>query len=153
MNYSKKVFQKIKSGNYKITFAESMTGGMLASEFVKNEGSSQFFDKSLVTYSTMSKEDILNVPHGIIERYGIVSKEVSESMVVGLKSKISADIYVSITGNASLKYSPNLACVCFCMGQSSILHEIDIKYNNRSKNLRHVTKIVYKLLYDFLKDK
>jgi nicotinamide-nucleotide amidase len=47
--------------------AESCTGGNLAAEFTTNPGASTCFKGGIVTYATITKEEILHVPHETIE--------------------------------------------------------------------------------------
>ena len=84
----------------KIAFAESCTGGMLASEITSISGASKVFGLGLVTYSNQAKITVLKVNKSIIKKYGAVSPQCCEAMVKNL-SKISKEqINVSITGIA-----------------------------------------------------
>lgn len=44
------------------------------------------------------KEDLLHVPHKLIEQFTAASEPVTEAIAVGLKQLINADIYIDITG-------------------------------------------------------
>ena len=55
------VINKLKQSNLTISFAESCTGGKLASSLVKHEGISNIFLGGVVTYSKKSKIDILKI--------------------------------------------------------------------------------------------
>ena len=84
----------------KIAFAESCTGGMLASEFTSISGASKVFGLGLITYSNQAKINILKVKKNIIKKYGAVSPECCEAMVKNLSKISKAQINVSITGIA-----------------------------------------------------
>ena len=84
----------------KIAFAESCTGGMLASEITSVSGASKVFGIGLVTYSNQAKITILKVNKTIIQKYGAVSAECCEAMVKNLSKISKAQINVSITGVA-----------------------------------------------------
>jgi nicotinamide-nucleotide amidase len=84
----------------KIAFAESCTGGMLASKITSISGASKVFDLGLVTYSNQAKIQILKVNKGIIKKYGAVSSECCETMVKNLAKISKAQINVSVTGIA-----------------------------------------------------
>ena len=84
----------------KIAFAESCTGGMLASEITSVSGASKVFGIGLVTYSNQAKITILKVNKTIIQKYGAVSAECCEAMVKNLSKISEAQINVSITGIA-----------------------------------------------------
>ena len=59
----------------KIAFAESCTGGMLASELTSISGASKVFSLGLVTYSNQAKISVLKVNKSIIQKYGAVSPQ------------------------------------------------------------------------------
>ena len=84
----------------KISFAESCTGGMLASLITSISGASKVFNLGIVAYSNKSKMGILKVNKDIIKKYGAVSAECCEAMVVNLAKISKANINVSITGIA-----------------------------------------------------
>ena len=85
---------------FRISVAESCTGGLLSSLFTQISGASSFFDSGYVVYSNKSKINLLNVPSRIINKYGAVSKNTSTKMAELLFKKTKSDILVSITGVA-----------------------------------------------------
>ena len=100
MNYLVKKLQKKK---FKISFAESCTGGLLATTLTSISGASKIFDLGLVTYSNDAKINILKVNKKVIQKYGAVSSECCEAMVKCLSKISNAKINVSITGIAGPK--------------------------------------------------
>ena len=84
----------------KIAFAESCTGGMLASEITSVSGASKVFGLGLVTYSNQAKITVLKVNKSIIQKYGAVSPQCCKAMVKNLSKISKAQINVSITGVA-----------------------------------------------------
>jgi len=84
----------------KIAFAESCTGGMLASEITSVSGASKVFGLGLVTYSNNAKIKFLRVNKNIIQKYGAVSPQCCQAMVKNLAKISKAQINVSITGIA-----------------------------------------------------
>ena len=97
---SKKVINLLRKKKLKISFAESCTGGMLASSITAIKGSSKIFTLGLITYSNQSKINILKVRRNIIIKYGAVSYETCLSMVKNLSIMSKTHISVSITGVA-----------------------------------------------------
>ena len=84
----------------KIAFAESCTGGMLASEITSVSGASKVFGIGLITYSNQAKITVLKVNKSIIQKFGAVSPQCCEAMVKNLSKISKAQINVSITGIA-----------------------------------------------------
>ena len=84
----------------KIAFAESCTGGRLASEITSVSGASKVFGIGLVTYSNQAKITVLKVNKSIIQKYGAVSPQCCKAMVKNLSKISKAQINVSITGVA-----------------------------------------------------
>ncbi len=87
----------------KISFAESCTGGLLASSITSISGASKIFNLSIVTYSNQAKINILKVNKNIIRKYGAVSHQCCLAMVNNLSKISKANINVSITGIAGPK--------------------------------------------------
>jgi len=87
----------------KISFAESCTGGLLASSITSISGASKIFSLGLITYSNQAKIKILKVNKDIIKRYGAVSNECCSAMVKNLSKISNAKINVAITGIAGPK--------------------------------------------------
>ena len=97
---SKKVINLLRKKKLKISFAESCTGGMLASSITAIRGSSKIFTLGLITYSNQSKINILKVRKNIIIKHGAVSYETCLSMVKNLSLMSKTHVSVSITGVA-----------------------------------------------------
>ena len=87
----------------KISFAESCTGGLLASSITSISGASKVFNLGLVTYSNQAKIKVLKINKDIIKKYGAVSHECCYAMVKNLSRISKANINVSITGVAGPK--------------------------------------------------
>ncbi len=84
----------------KISCAESMTGGRIASKIVSIAGASDVFYEGAVTYNTHAKEERLNVSPKTVQSYGVVSNEVAFEMAKGLLDTGKVDAAISITGYA-----------------------------------------------------
>ena len=96
----KSLVKTLTKKKLKISFAESCTGGLLASTITSISGASKIFNLGLVTYSNQAKIKFLKVNKNIIRKYGAVSHECCLSMVNNLSKISKANISVSITGIA-----------------------------------------------------
>jgi nicotinamide-nucleotide amidase len=83
-----------------IATAESCTGGLLAATMIAIPGCSDCFERGFVTYSNVSKSEMLGVPAWLIERHGAVSEDVARAMAGGALTHSRASLAVSITGIA-----------------------------------------------------
>ncbi len=81
--------------------AESCTGGGLAYALTSIAGSSNWFERGLVTYSNQAKQDLLGVKPETLARFGAVSEQTAREMAEGaLLNTSSATISMAITGIA-----------------------------------------------------
>ncbi len=83
-----------------VSTAESCTGGELSLLMTSVPGSSNYFTGGIVTYATQKKIDLLHVSEGTIERFTVVSEEVSREMADGCQNLFKSDISISTTGVA-----------------------------------------------------
>ena len=102
-NLSLKIVKLLIKKRLTVSFAESCTGGLLASSITSISGSSKIFNIGLVTYSNNAKIQFLKVPKKIITKYGAVSFETCLSMVENLSKISKSNISISITGIAGPK--------------------------------------------------
>lgn len=83
-----------------IALAESCSGGLASSLITDVAGSSEYLLGSVVTYTNMAKNKLINVQQDTLDRYGAVSRETACEMAVGVRRLLGSDYGVSITGNA-----------------------------------------------------
>lgn len=138
------VVKLLKQNNYKICFAESMTGGLLASTIISVPGASQVLEQSFITYSNAAKYKILRVNHETIKEFGVVSEQVAKEMAEGLFDRTKYDVCVSTTGDAN---SGKLYVGYHIKNKNKTIVECyNLKGNDRNKNRSQaVTQILYKL--------
>ena len=118
-NYINQIKALSKKKEFTITLAESCTGGMVSSYLTSIDGSSKFFNGSIISYSNSLKKNILNVPKNTIAKYGSVSHQTALAMVKGIKKMSDSEIIVSITGVAGPKggnVKTPIGCVYFGIG-------------------------------------
>lgn len=86
--------------NFSITTAESCTGGGIAYVLTAVPGSSAYLDRSFVTYSNKSKQQLLGVKAETLLQYGAVSKETVLEMAGGATKAAGAEVAVAVSGIA-----------------------------------------------------
>ena len=95
-----RILEAYRSAKLRITTAESCTGGMVAAALTDRPGSSDVFDRGVVTYSNAAKSDLLGVRPATLEAFGAVSQEVAAEMATGALKASAAQVAVSVTGIA-----------------------------------------------------
>ena len=94
------VFDLLKNKGMTFASAESCTGGNIAHVITLIPGSSEVFKGTAVTYATPMKTKVLGVTAEMIEKQGVISQEVVESMATGVRDLMEADFGVATTGVA-----------------------------------------------------
>tara|TARA_E500000178_G_scaffold71141_1_gene68942 strand:+ start:1709 stop:2170 length:462 start_codon:yes stop_codon:yes gene_type:complete len=148
--------KKLIKKKLKISFAESCTGGLLASSITAISGASKVFNIGLVTYSNQSKIRFLKVNKNIIKKYGAVSAECCASMVRNLSKMSNAQINVSITGIAGpkggTKYKPvGLVYIGIKMGNKIEVNKFLFKSKKRSSIQKAAVKSTINLILRVIK--
>lgn len=120
-----------------ITTAESCTGGMVASRIVDVANASKVFNVAYVTYANEDKEKYLNVDSKTIEKYGVVSEEVTKQMALGALKEANADISIVTSGIAGptggTEYKP-VGMVCFGVGIKDNVYTSTKYFGNIGRN-------------------
>ena len=138
---SQKIVNLLTKKKLNVSFAESCTGGLLASSITSISGSSKVFTLGLVTYSNNAKINILKVPKNIISKYGAVSNQTCMCMVKKLNKISKTDICISITGiagpNGGTKQKPvGLVYIGIKKGNKILVKKYYFKNKNRQQMQR-----------------
>ena len=83
-----------------VATVESCTGGLVGHAITAIPGSSTYYLGGMITYADAVKRDLAGVPAEVLEAHGAVSAQVAIAMADGVRSRMSADIAVSVTGVA-----------------------------------------------------
>lgn len=99
------VARMLRGGNpagkaYKVSLAESCTGGLLSKYLTDIPGSSAYFTHGFVCYANEAKTQLLGVDAEWIAKHGAVSEQVASAMARGALKASGSDLAVSITGIA-----------------------------------------------------
>lgn len=96
----RRVADLLKEKKLKIATAESCTGGMLGNLLTNISGSSEYFDRGVISYSNKAKVELLGVSEETLEKYGAVSEQTAIEMAEGIRRRSKVDIGISTTGIA-----------------------------------------------------
>ncbi|MBU1145292.1 MAG: CinA family protein [Firmicutes bacterium] len=93
-------FEELSQKKAKVSLAESVTGGLIASRIIDVSGASNIIEKAYICYSNEAKIQDIGVNLETIQKYGAVSLETAKEMCIKLSSKTNCDIAISTTGIA-----------------------------------------------------
>ena len=99
--------------------AESCTGGWIAEAITAVPGSSGWFERGFVTYTYISKREMLGVRADTLEQHGAVSEAVVLEMVSGALQASHAQVGIAVSGVAGPSGgTPEkpVGTVCFAWG-------------------------------------
>lgn len=159
-----KTFSLLKKNNFKLITAESLTAGMISSEFSGFAGASAVLWGGFVLYDTKSKTELLHIDREIVDKYGVISKETAEAM-----AKNAADVLhesnpelknifsVAVTGNAgptSLEGKPVgtvFIAVCTLIENKKVVNVQQYNFEGEREKVREETvnasfEAIYSLL-------
>ncbi|HEV2336448.1 MAG TPA: nicotinamide-nucleotide amidohydrolase family protein [Stellaceae bacterium] len=97
---AEEVLALCRARHWRLSTAESCTGGLVAAALTAVAGSSDVVERGLVTYSNDAKIELLGVPSDTIAAHGAVSSETAIAMAQGALARAPIDLAVSITGVA-----------------------------------------------------
>jgi nicotinamide-nucleotide amidase len=97
---STRVGEALKAQGLMLATAESCTGGWIAQAVTAVPGSSNWFERGFVTYTYISKREMLGVSQETLDTHGAVSEETVREMVIGALANSHAQVAVAVSGTA-----------------------------------------------------
>lgn len=92
--------EALKAQGLMLATAESCTGGWIAQACTSVAGSSEWFERGFVTYTYISKREMLGVAQDTLGAHGAVSEPVVREMVAGALANSHAQVAVAVSGTA-----------------------------------------------------
>lgn len=152
----KAVFDLLINKGMTFASAESCTGGNIAHLITLIPGSSEVFRGAAVTYATPTKTKVIGVPATLIEQFGVVSREVAESMAQGVRRVMEADFGLATTGVAgpsggTEKTPVGTVCMALATPQGVISRCCHFD-GDRESVINQATKAVYQMFYEWISE-
>ncbi len=88
------------NAGHAVATAESCTGGWVAQVLTSIPGSSRWFERGFITYSNLSKRELLGVKTDTLVRFGAVSEQTARAMAEGALARSRAEYALAVTGIA-----------------------------------------------------
>jgi nicotinamide-nucleotide amidase len=90
----------LKSRALMLVTAESCTGGWVGEAVTMVPGSSDWYERGFITYTYISKREMLGVKLETLEQHGAVSEQTVKEMVTGALAASHAQVAVAVSGTA-----------------------------------------------------
>jgi len=95
-----RVGEALRETDGTVAVAESCTGGLIGSRLTDVPGSSDYFDRSVVTYSYDAKRDLLAIDREVLDAEGAVSEPVARQMARAVRDTADTTWGIATTGVA-----------------------------------------------------
>ncbi len=99
-NLAREAGAMLKIKGLMLATAESCTGGWATQAITAISGSSEWLDRGFVTYTNLSKHEMLGVASEILSQHGAVSEQTARAMAEGALAHSHAQVALAITGIA-----------------------------------------------------
>ena len=135
--------------------AESCTGGGVGEAITRVPDSSHWFERGFITYTYISKREMLGVESDTLGRHGAVSEPTVREMVAGALERSHAQVAVAVSGTAGPgggTAEKPVGTVCFAWGikggvvASETQHFAGDRQSVRMQSVAHALKGVLRLL-------
>ena len=152
---AERVGRALHARNLMIATAESCTGGWIAEAITMIPGCSAWFERAFVTYTYISKREMVGVREETLERHGAVSEEVVREMADGAIRFSHAQVSVAVSGVAGPGGgSPEkpVGTVCFAWAlkngkkRAQTLHLAGDREAVRKQSVEHALKVVLEMI-------
>jgi nicotinamide-nucleotide amidase len=139
-----------------VATAESCTGGRIAEAIIAVPGASKYFKGGIICYVNEVKENLLGVPHQLLEEKTAVCEEVAIEMVKGACRTLQTDYAIAATGIAGpaggTKEIPVGTIWLACGTREKVVTCKVEEDHGRDINLAIATNRATQLFCDFLKE-
>ncbi|HET7634122.1 MAG TPA: nicotinamide-nucleotide amidohydrolase family protein [Burkholderiales bacterium] len=97
---ARRVGEALAARGLMLATAESCTGGGVGEAVTAIAGSSGWYERGFVTYTYISKREMLGVRPETLERHGAVSEQTVREMAAGALAASHAQVAVAVSGTA-----------------------------------------------------
>lgn len=150
-----RVGEALKTRGLMLATAESCTGGGVGEAITRVAGSSEWFERGFITYTYISKREMLGVNSDTLGAHGAVSEPTVREMVTGALERSHAQVALAVSGTAGPGGgTPDkpVGTVCFAWGVtggapiSEIRHFAGDRAAVRNQSVVHALEGVLRLL-------
>jgi nicotinamide-nucleotide amidase len=95
-----RVGKALKNRKLMLVTAESCTGGWMGEAVTMVPGSSDWYERGFITYTYISKREMLGVKRQTLAKFGAVSEQTAREMALGALKMSHAQVAVAVSGTA-----------------------------------------------------
>ena len=148
--------QLLLKNDWRLSTAESCTGGLVAASLTHLAGSSNWFERGYITYSNDAKSEDIGVEAHLIQDHGAVSEQVAKAMAIGAKQSSNSNIALSITGIAgptggSKEKPVGTVCFAWTLDNDQVFSETKLFSGDRAIVREQASQFVIEHLLELLK--
>ena len=152
---AEQVGEALKRQGTMLATAESCTGGGVSEAITMVPGSSDWFERGFITYTYISKREMLGVRSETLGQHGAVSEATAREMVMGAITHSHAQVAVAVSGTAGPSGgTPDkpVGTVCFAWGakdgtlKSETRHFAGDRESVRKQSVEHALGGILRLL-------
>jgi len=152
-----KVAELLKSRKLTVATAESCTGGLIGHTLTNVSGSSEYFDRGIISYSNRAKMELLGVKEKTLKKYGAVSEQTAREMARSVRERSKVDIGIATTGIAGpaggTREKPvGLVYIGLSTKEGTVVRKFNF-HGNRLENKESTCNAVLQILLEYLEDK
>lgn len=95
-----RVGKVLKARKLMLVTAESCTGGWVGEAVTMVPGSSDWYERGFITYTYISKREMLRVKRQTLDKFGAISEQTAREMAQGALKMSRAQVAVAVSGTA-----------------------------------------------------
>ena len=145
---AERVGAALKAKGMMMATAESCTGGWIAQAVTAVPGSSEWFERGFVTYTYISKREMLGVKSETLDAHGAVSEQTVREMTSGALARSHAQVAVSVSGTAGPSggtLQKPVGTVCFGWGATGGMVQTAVEHFDGDREAVRRQAVAYAL--------
>lgn len=130
----------LKTRKLMLVTAESCTGGGVGEAVTRVPGSSEWFERGFISYTYISKRELLGIKRQTLDKFGAVSEQAAREMAAGALKNSHAQVAVAVSGTAGPSGGTpdkpvGTVCLAWCLKNGAMVSETR-RFNGTRQTIR-----------------
>ena len=130
----------LKTRKLMLVTAESCTGGGVGEAVTMVPGSSDWYERGFITYTYISKRELLGIKRQTLDKFGAVSEQTTREMAAGALKHSHAQVAVAVSGTAGPSGGTpdkpvGTICLAWCLKNGAMVSETR-RFNGNRQTIR-----------------